>query len=60
MKVSTTLGEMDDSQLDKREFIDTTGQRIVEYYLGTDLVHRSVHTDLTPLDAAGAETASFG
>jgi hypothetical protein len=49
MIVNTTKGEMDDSLLEKREGsvdTDTETTSWVEYWLGEELVHRSVHMAL--------------
>ena len=49
MLVTTTKGEMDDSLLEKREGSldnDTETTTWVEYWLGEELVHRSVHMAL--------------
>ena len=49
MIITTTHGDMDDAQLEKHEgVIDTDDERTtwVEYYLGTELVHRSAHVTL--------------
>ena len=49
MLVTTTKGEMDDSLLEKREGSlenDTETTSWVEYWLGEELVHRSVHMAL--------------
>lgn len=59
MEIQTTHGLIDESLLDKREHLEN-GHHIVEYYLGAELVHRSVQTGLTPLDPAGVASASFG
>ena len=47
--INTTHGPMDVASLDKREgVIDNENERTewVEYYLGDELVHRSVHVTL--------------
>jgi len=49
MIVTTTKGEMDDSLLEKREGSDETDNEtisFVEYWLGGEMVHRSVHVVL--------------
>jgi hypothetical protein len=61
--VTTTKGEMDDSQLEKREgTVDNENELTtwVEYWLDGELVHRSAHVTLkkTPSFAGGA-AASF-
>lgn len=61
--VTTTKGEMDESLLEKREgSVDNDNECTtwVEYWLGGELVHRSVHVTLKKMPGfAGAETASF-
>jgi protoporphyrinogen oxidase len=47
--ITTTKGEMDESLLEKREGSldnDTETTTWVEYWLGEELVHRSVHMTL--------------
>ena len=47
--ITTTKGEMDESLLEKREGSvenDTETTTWVEYWLGVELVHRSVHMAL--------------
>jgi len=47
--ITTTKGEMDESLLEKREGSvenDTETTTWVEYWLGEELVHRSVHMAL--------------
>jgi protoporphyrinogen oxidase len=49
MMITTTKGEMDESLLEKREGSldnDTETTTWVEYWLGEELVHRSVHMAL--------------
>jgi len=49
MLVTTTKGEMDDSLLERRDGSvenDTETTSWVEYWLGDELVHRSVHMAL--------------
>jgi len=49
MIVTTTKGEMDESLLEKREGSDETDSETisyVEYWLDSELVHRSVHVVL--------------
>lgn len=49
MIVTTTKGDMDDSLLEKREGeVDNDNEHTTwtEYYLGEELVHRSVHVRL--------------
>ena len=59
----TTKGEMDDSLLSKQEgSLDNDNEYTtwVEYYLDSELVHRSVHVTLKKMPTfAGAEAASF-
>jgi len=48
-RIQTTHGEMDDSALEKREgTIENEHERTtwVEYWLGSELVHRSCHVTL--------------
>lgn len=62
MIVTTTKGEMDDSQLEKREGSidnDIEFTNWVEYWLDGELVHRSVHVSLKTSPALFAEAASF-
>lgn len=49
MIITTTHGDMDDAQLEKREGVvdnDHEHTTWVEYWLGEELVHRSVHVRL--------------
>lgn len=60
--ITTTHGDMDDSQLRKVEGsldndIETTSW--VEYYLGDELVHRSVRMHLKQAIFSTADTATF-
>jgi len=61
--VTTTKGDMDDSQLEKREgTVDNENELTtwVEYWLDSELVHRSVHVTLKKVPTfAGGDTASF-
>jgi len=61
--VTTTKGEMDDSLLEKREgTVDNENELTtwVEYWLDSELVHRSVHVTLKKVPTfAGGDTASF-
>ena len=60
--VTTTKGEMDESLLEKREgSIDNDIEYTtwVEYWLNSDLVHRSAHVSLKTSPALFAEAASF-
>ena len=63
MIVTTTKGDMDDSQLEKREgTVDNENELTtwVEYWLEGELVHRSVHVTLKKVPTfAGGDTASF-
>ena len=63
MIVTTTKGEMDDSQLEKREgTVDNENELTtwVEYWLEGELVHRSAHVTLKRMPSfAGGETAIF-
>jgi hypothetical protein len=61
--VTTTKGEMDDSQLEKREgTVDNENELTtwVEYWLDNELVHRSAHVTLKKIPTfAGGAAASF-
>ena len=49
MIVTTTKGEMDDSLLEKREGSEETENEtisFIEYWLDSEMVHRSVHVTL--------------
>ena len=62
MKVQTTKGELDESVLIKREGEvnnDHEHTRWVEYYLGDELVHRSVHVHLKEIPALFGETETI-
>ena len=63
MIVTTTKGDMDESLLEKREgTVDNENERTtwVEYWLDSELVHRSVHVTLKKMPSfAGGETASL-
>ena len=63
MIVTTTKGEMDDSQLEKREgTVDNDNELTswVEYWLEGELVHRSAHVTLKKMPTfAGGAAASF-
>ena len=63
MIVTTTKGEMDDSQLEKREgTVDNENELTtwVEYWLDNELVHRSAHVTLKKIPTfAGGAAASF-
>lgn len=63
MLITTTHGDMDDSLLIRRDGeINNDNERTtwVEYYLGDELVHRSVHVRLKRNVTAEAIAASFG
>lgn len=60
--VNTTKGEMDESLLDKREgVLDNANEttKWVEYWLGGELVHRSVDMVLKPQAAAISDIGRF-
>jgi len=61
--VTTTKGDMDDSLLEHRSGeVDNENEFTTwtEYWLGGELVHRSVHVTLKKMPIfAGAEAASF-
>lgn len=63
MIVTTTKGDMDDSQLEKREgTVDNENEMTtwVEYWLDGELVHRSAHVTLKKIPTfAGGAAASF-
>lgn len=63
MIVTTTKGNMDDSQLEKREgTVDNENELTswVEYWLEGELVHRSAHVTLKKIPTfAGGAAASF-
>ena len=63
MIVTTTKGDMDDSQLEKREgTVDNENELTswVEYWLEGELVHRSAHVTLKKMPTfAGGMAASF-
>lgn len=63
MIVTTTKGDMDDSQLEKREgTVDNDNELTtwVEYWLDGELVHRSAHVILKKMPTfAGGVAASF-
>lgn len=62
--VTTTLGDMDDSLLEKREgTVDNDNELTtwVEYWKDNILVHRSAHVTLKKMPVfAGGEAASIG
>lgn len=51
--IQTTVGELDESLLEKREGV-STGGAWVEYYLNETLVHRSATVGLCGLQASSA------
>jgi len=61
--VTTTKGDMDDSQLEKREgVVDNENEYTtwIEYWLDGELIHRSVHVTLKKMPGfAGGQAASF-
>lgn len=49
MKVNTIYGEMDESQLRRKAWVESDSLKstaILEYYLGDQMVHHSVHVTL--------------
>jgi hypothetical protein len=62
--VNTTKGEMEESLLEKKTGVeDNENERIdwVEYWLDSELVHRSAHITLKKYSLTGeAVAASFG
>jgi hypothetical protein len=60
--ITTIHGDMDKALLDKREGTDENDNEIVnwvEYYLGKELVHRSVHVHLKRGMFASGIAANF-
>ena len=60
--ITTTKGLMDEALLDKREgTIDNDNETTtwIEYWLGEELVHRSVNVQLKRTVVSFGETASF-
>jgi len=60
--ITTTKGKMDESLLEKREGqvdTDTETTEWVEYWLGKELVHRSVHVKLKHAAIADGAASSF-
>jgi hypothetical protein len=53
VKTQTTLGEIDDSELEKRETRGVNGTLVVDYYKDNILVHRSAVVELQGLEATG-------
>ena len=63
MLITTTKGEMDDSLLEKREgSVDNENEFTtwVEYWLGSELVHRSAHVTLKTSPFSDLVAATFG
>jgi hypothetical protein len=62
MLVTTTKGEMDDSLLEKKEGVFEDDNELttwVEYWLGSELVHRSAHVTLKRALPIGGEVGTF-
>ena len=62
MIVTTTKGEMDDSLLEKREGTFEDDNELttwVEYWLESELVHRSAHVTLKRSLPIGGEVGTF-
>jgi len=62
MLVTTTKGDMDDSLLEKREgSVDNDNEYTTwtEYWLDSELVHRSVHVQLKKTVTLTSSVASF-
>ena len=60
--VTTTKGEMDESLLEKREGTFEDDNELttwVEYWLGSELVHRSAHVTLKKMPPIGGEAAAL-
>jgi hypothetical protein len=60
--VTTTKGDMDDALLEKKEGQFENDDELttwVEYWLDSELVHRSVHVHLKKAPVIGASTAVF-
>jgi hypothetical protein len=60
--VTTTLGEMDEAFLEKKEGTfenDNESTTWVEYWKDGELVHRSAHVTLKKMPPIGAEQANF-
>jgi len=63
MKIMTSYGEMEESQLRKVEQqTDNEIERttVIEYYLGPVLVHRSAHVRLKTLPSMFGDVAKIG
>ena len=61
MLVTTTKGDMDDSLLEKKEgVVDNDNETILwtEYWLDSELVHRSVHMTLKKANLMGEAIAA--
>jgi hypothetical protein len=61
--INTTKGNLDDSLLEKREGVvdnDIEYTTWVEYWLDSELVHRSAHVSLKVSPFTALETASLG
>ena len=62
MIVTTTKGDMDDSLLEKREGVFEDENELttwVEYWLESELVHRSAHVTLKRSLPIGGEVGTF-
>ena len=60
--VNTTHGEMDDSLLERKDGTFEDDNEIstwVEYWLGSELVHRSAHVTLKQPVSMSGQTGSF-
>jgi hypothetical protein len=61
--VTTTLGEMDESLLEKKEGNfedDNESTSWVEYWKDGAMVHRSAHVQLKKMPPIGGDTAQLG
>lgn len=52
MMINTTCGQIDESELTKKEVQLPDGMFATEYYMGEELVHRSVEVRLSGVSAA--------
>ena len=52
-EIVTSKGMIDEALLEKREGVDPSGARWVEYYLDGELVHRSVTQPVEGVTATG-------